>query len=227
MNKCGLLKLPTDQRLIAPSLLAADFAQLGEQMHAAAHAGADLFHLDIMDGHFVPNLSFGPPVIAAVRPVSDLLFDVHLMLRQPRRYIQAFADAGADHITIHVEADDDIGETIAEIRALGLSAGIALKPATAIDAARPFLPDVQLVLVMTVEPGFGGQSFRADMLSKIEHVRQYIDELGADIHLEVDGGIAANTAKQVGASGANMLVAGTSVFRHSDGMHAAIRALRD
>ncbi|MFT5129118.1 MAG: ribulose-phosphate 3-epimerase [Rhodothermales bacterium] len=211
---------------IAPSLLAADFAKLGAEIRDAAAAGADLFHVDIMDGHFAPNLSMGPPVVSAIRPHTDLLFDVHLMLTNPRAYIEPFVKAGADHITIHIEADDDIAGTLADIHAAGISAGLSLRPGTDPETLRPYLDQVEMLLVMTVEPGFGGQSFRADQLPKIATLREWIDASGRDIHLEVDGGIAAESAKQVREAGANMLVAGSSVFRHPQGIAAGIAALR-
>jgi len=213
--------------LVAPSLLAADFARLGEEIRRVADAGADVLHLDIMDGHFVPNLTIGPPVIDKLRPMTNLPFDVHLMLTNPRSFVGPFAAAGADHLTIHVECADDLAATFSEIRRAGGSAGISLRPATPAAAVIPWLPQVDLVLVMTVEPGFGGQSFMPDQLPKIRELRRAIAACGRPVHLEVDGGIAAGTVSRVAAAGANLMVAGTAVFRHPDGAARAIAQLRE
>ncbi len=213
--------------LVAPSLLAADFAALGRDIRAAARAGADVLHLDIMDGHFVPNLSIGPPVVRAVRPVTSLPFDVHLMLSDPGVYVQPFVEAGADHITFHVEIEGDVHHVFANIRQAGCSAGLSLKPATPAAALAPYLDQLDLILVMTVEPGFGGQSFREDVVPKIRDIRRMIEQSGRPIHLEVDGGIKPDTARTALEAGANFLVAGTSVFRAPDGPAAAIRRLKE
>ncbi len=213
--------------LVAPSLLAARYDRLGEEVAAVEKAGAEVLHLDIMDGHFVPNISFGADVVKAVRPLSGMFFDAHLMITDPLKYAPSFQAAGAEHITFHVEAVDNPREVIDEIHRLGCSAGISLKPRTPASAVVPFLDKVELVLVMTVEPGFGGQSFMADQLPKIKELRDAIDALGRKVRLEVDGGIAPATAVLVREAGADLLVAGSSVFRTKDGNYRnAVDALR-
>lgn len=223
--------LPEESILIAPSLLAADFSALGEEVQAIEAGGAQLLHLDIMDGHFVPNISFGADIVKALRHQSALYFDVHLMISQPLRYLERFVAAGADHITFHVEATQEhTGEVLDEIHRLGCTAGLSLRPGTHWDTLLPWLPKCDMLLVMTVEPGFGGQSFREDQLPKIQALRQAIDDSGAPLRLEVDGGIAPATAPLVLQAGADVLVAGSSVFRapggrHGDGYAKTIRAL--
>lgn len=212
--------------LIAPSILAADFAILGSELARAQKGGADIIHIDVMDGHFVPNISIGPPVVKSIRPRTDLTFDVHLMLSRPDKYIDAFAEAGADHITIHTESDCDVSAAIDRIVARGCSPGICLRPATPASALDPFAERIRMVLVMTVEPGFGGQAFMSDMLPKIEQVRHMSEQSGCPFWVEVDGGIGPETAPLVRRSGANVLVAGTSVFRNPKGVRNAIKALR-
>lgn len=210
---------------ISPSVLACDFARLGEEAAAMERAGADMLHLDIMDGHFVPNISFGAPVIEKLRKAATLPFDVHLMISDPLRYAGDFAAAGADIITFHVEAESDVSATIARIHACGAKSGLVLKPATPAEAVFPYLDDIAMVLVMTVEPGFGGQKFMADICPKITLLRQEIDRRNLAVDLEVDGGIGLETAGQVVAAGANVLVAGSSLFSAPD-YAAAIRELR-
>jgi ribulose-phosphate 3-epimerase len=201
---------------IAPSLLSADFSRLKEEVQEIEQAGADWLHIDVMDGHFVPNLTFGPLVVDAIRPHTSLPFDVHLMIENPDAYIDAFAKSGADWITVHQEVCPHLHRTIHHIKDLGLRAGVAINPATPIAAIEPILPDVDLALLMTVNPGFGGQSFIANVLPKIAELRTKIDLLGLSTVIEVDGGIAVGTAKQVVENGASILVAGSAVFGQED-----------
>ena len=209
--------------LIAPSLLATDFMRVGEQVGQAVAAGADLLHLDIMDGHFVPNLSMGPAFVAAARAVTDRPLDVHLMVTDSLGFAEKFADAGADSITFHVEADSEPQAVIDLLRGRGLGVGVTLRPGTAPEALWPFVEQVDMVLVMTVEPGYGGQEFMEDQLPKVRKLRTW---LGRDKHLEVDGGINAETARRCARAGADVFVAGESVFGGDDvaGAIAAIRA---
>lgn len=225
-NKRGLTEFDPRNVLIAPSILAADFSRLGEEIKSVEEAGAEVLHVDVMDGHFVPNISIGPPVVQAIRKTTDLPFDVHLMIEHPEDFIVPFAEAGADHLTVHVEAACDAGDLIDLIRETGCSAGLVLKPATSVAAVEPWLDRIDLVLVMSVEPGFGGQSFMPKSLNKLTQLRRMIDRIGRNIQLEVDGGIDERTAPEALAAGANMLVAGTSVFRHPEGCGVAIKRLR-
>ena len=211
---------------VAPSLLSCDFSKMGEEIVRIDKAGADLIHLDVMDGHFVPNLTIGPAVIKALRPLTKLPFDVHLMISDPLSYIDAFADAGADYITFHAEADSDIDETIAKIRSRGIKPGIVLKPGTPAEAAFPYLDKVDMVLVMTVEPGFGGQSFMADMMSKAEKLRAEIDRRRLPVLIEADGGITEKNASVVSAAGIDVVVSGTGVFKAADPA-AAIKLIQN
>ena len=211
--------------LIAPSLLAADFARLGEEVDAVAAAGADWLHLDIMDGHFVPNISFGPVLVKALRKRSSMPFDVHLMIAPADPYLAAFADAGADLISLHPEAGPHLHRSLQTIRALGKKAGVVLNPATPVDAVAHVLDLTDLILVMSVNPGFGGQSFIDSQLAKIATLRRMIDATGRSIHLQVDGGVTAKTAPACIAAGADCLVAGTAVFGQAD-YAAAIAAIR-
>ena len=210
---------------VAPSLLSCDFSKMGEEVRRITDAGADLIHLDVMDGHFVPNLTIGPGIVKAVRPFSELPFDVHLMISHPLQYIDAFADAGADIITFHVEAEDDIDETIEKIRSRGILPGIVLKPKTPAEAAFPYLDKVYMVLVMTVEPGFGGQSFMYDMMPKAEKLRREIDSRILDVLIEADGGISASTVDECAKAGIDISVSGTGVFKAPDAAEA-IRQLQ-
>lgn len=212
---------------ISPSLLAADFARLGEELKEIEAAGADMLHLDVMDGVFVPNISFGMPVIASLRKVSRLFFDVHIMIVDPVRYIDGLAKAGADGITFHVEAAEDVGAVIQRIKDRGLKAGLTLRPGTPVEEVLPWLPRLDLLLVMTVEPGFGGQSFMAGMMDKVSAVRREARRLGReDLLIQVDGGVDRDTAAACGRAGANCLVAGSAIFGKADyaAQIAAIRA---
>ncbi len=198
---------------IAPSILSADFANLGEEVRAIAAAGADWVHIDVMDGHFVPNLTIGPGVVKALRPHTDLPFDVHLMISPADPFLEAFAEAGADILSIHPEAGPHLHRSIQTIKGLGKRAGVVLNPATPISTIEEVIDDIDLILVMTVNPGFGGQKFIESQLPKIERLRKLIDQTGKDIDLEVDGGVDAATAPRVIAAGANVMVAGTATFK--------------
>jgi len=212
---------------IAPSILSADFARLGEEVRAIEAAGADWVHIDVMDGHFVPNISMGPVVVKALRPVTTLPFDVHLMISPVDAYLDAFAEAGADTITVHPEAGPHIHRSLQHIKSLGKRAGVVLNPGTPAKMLDYLMDLVDLILVMSVNPGFGGQSFIPGQLRKIEAIRTMIDKSGRDIDLEVDGGIDPETAKAAIAAGADALVAGTATFKGGPEHYAAnIRALR-
>ncbi|WDE95843.1 ribulose-phosphate 3-epimerase [Lentisphaera profundi] len=211
--------------IVSPSILAADFANLAQEVKGAYDANAKFLHLDVMDGHFVPNISFGPSVIAKLRPCSEAFFDAHLMISHPQEYIQSFHEAGCDHITFHVESDCNIQEVIDQIHSYGMSAGLTLKPGTDIDSIIPYLDKIQMVLIMTVEPGFGGQSFMHEMMGKVSTIREHANKVNPSLHIEVDGGINKETSKIVRAAGANILVAGTAFFRHPQGMQEAQKEL--
>ncbi len=211
---------------IAPSILAADFAALGAAVQAAEAAGADYIHVDVMDGHFVPNITIGPMVVAALHRATTLPLDVHLMIEQPERYLDDFARAGASIITVHVETCPHLHRTLQSVRELGARPGVTLNPATSLETLREALPYVEQVLVMTVNPGFGGQSFIPTMTAKVARLAGMIREAGLTIDIEVDGGIDVHTAPAIVAAGARVLVAGTAVFGHPGGVAAGIAALR-
>lgn len=198
---------------LSPSILAADVSRLGEELAAVSQAGADYIHIDIMDGMFVQNISFGVPVVEGIRKCVDTFFDVHLMVHEPIRYIRDFAEAGADGITVHVEACEDLEATIDEIHSYGKKAAVSIKPRTDIDTILDILPKVYMVLIMTVEPGYGGQKIRRDTFDKIRRLRQYIEEHDLDVDIEVDGGVDLENVREVLDAGANVVVAGTKVFR--------------
>ena len=204
--------------ILAPSILSCDYMNMQRDFAACKENGVKWLHVDIMDGHFVPNLSFGYSLVKAMRPVTDLVLDVHLMIDTPIKYAENFCKAGADYLTIHVEADtpENIRKTLELIRSLGVKPGIVVKPKTPAEAIEEYLPMVDMVLVMTVEPGFGGQKFMADMMPKVAKLRQYINEIKPDCHLEVDGGVDLVTCKTCKESGADVLVAGSAFYKAAD-----------
>ena len=205
---------------IAPSILSADFAKLGEEIRDVEKAGCDQIHVDVMDGHFVPNLTLGPPIIKSLRKITDLVFDVHLMIENPLKYLEEYRKAGADWMTVHVEACENIAETLETIKKLGAKPGISLRPGTPVEKIEPFLKYVELILVMSVEPGFGGQSFQEEQLEKIKYLRPRFNGL-----ISVDGGVTAQNAGSCLRAGADILVAGTAIFAQND-RKAAIQSLR-
>lgn len=212
--------------IIAPSVLSADFSRLGEEIQAVIEAGADWIHLDVMDGHFVPNLTIGPPVIRSLRKLTDLPFDVHLMIDQPERYLEDFARAGANTISVHAEVSPHLHRTLSEIRRLGCQAGVVLNPSTPPEAIEYVLEEVDMVLIMTVNPGFGGQKFISAMVPKLVRLREAIDRSNRPITIEVDGGVNLDTIATLARAGADIFVAGSAIFGEAD-YRATITAMRD
>ncbi len=198
---------------VAPSILSADFSKLGDEIRAIEEGGADLVHIDVMDGNFVPNITIGPVVVKSIRPLTKMPFDVHLMVRRPQDYVEDFIEAGADILTVHVESEHNPHETIEQIHDLGKKAGVVLNPGTPLGVAEGFMSEIEMVLIMTVNPGFGGQSFMPEVVPKIGHARDFIQKEGLDVDIEVDGGISSENAKQVADAGGQILVAGSFVFR--------------
>lgn len=200
-------------KMLAPSILSADFARLGEEINEVATGGADVIHVDVMDGHFVPNITIGPPVVAAVRKICDLPLDVHLMISNPDKYIEAFAKAGSDWITVHVEACTHLHRTIQLIKSFGKKAGVVLNPATSLSTVDYILQEVDLVMLMSVNPGFGGQSFIPSTLDKIRSLKKRIDHMGLNVGIEIDGGVSPDTIADISEAGVNIFVAGSAVFK--------------
>ena len=201
---------------IAPSILSADFMRLGEEIHAAEEAGADLLHIDIMDGHFVPNITIGPAIVAAIRKITKLPLDVHLMIEDPDKYLQDFADAGADYLTVHAEASVHLHRTVQWIREKGMKAGVSINPATPVSQLESIITDIDLVLLMSVNPGFGGQKFISATMEKIRKVREMIRVTGSRAVIEIDGGVKQDNAKEIADAGADMLVMGSAFFESGD-----------
>jgi len=216
----------THKYILAPSILAADMTQLGNQISAAEAAGADWIHIDVMDGRFVPNITMGQFIVEACRRVTQLPLDVHLMIEKPEDHLETFAKAGASGLTVHVETCPHLHRTLQYIKSLGCKAGVVLNPGTALGAIEPVLGMADLVLVMSVNPGFGGQKFIPESLARIKEIRQKLDALGSSAWLEVDGGVSVETIPQLKEAGTTAFVAGTSIFRHPEGIEAGVKALR-
>lgn len=218
--------MDSDKIKLAPSILSADFARLGEHVAEAQAAGADRIHVDVMDGHFVPNITIGPVVVRSLQRVTSLPLETHLMIEEPDRFLEAFAEAGSDSILVQVESKGQLHETISRIKSLGKRAGVVINPATPVAVLEKILPDVDLVLVMTVNPGFGGQQFITSTIPKIAQIREMIGRAGVECELEVDGGIDPNTAPEAVRAGAGVLVAGSAIFAAPEGVAAAMDRLR-
>ncbi|MCM3600234.1 ribulose-phosphate 3-epimerase [Robertmurraya korlensis] len=201
---------------IAPSILSADFSKLGEEIKDVERGGADYIHVDVMDGHFVPNITIGPLIVEAIRPITKLPLDVHLMIDNPDQYIEAFANAGADYLTVHVEACKHLHRTIHYIKSFGVKAGVVLNPATPVQTIEHVIEDIDMVLLMTVNPGFGGQKFIEQVLPKIRQVKELVDKKGLSVEIEVDGGVNEETARKCVEAGANVLVAGSAIYNEKD-----------
>lgn len=212
---------------LAPSILSADFSRLGEEVREVSAAGADYIHLDVMDGRYVPNITFGPVVIESIRPYTNLPLDTHLMISEPERYIEDFSKAGSDILTVHAEASTHLHRTICQIKETGCLAGVAINPTTALSTIENALPYVDLVLILTVNPGFGGQTLIPEVLAKVRDLKSLINEKGYSTQIEVDGGINANTASQVVQSGADILVAGSAIFNKTESIALAVERLRN
>lgn len=213
--------------VISTSILSADFARLGEEIAAAESAHADWIHIDVMDGHFVPNITMGPFIVETCNRITRLPLDVHLMIEKPERYLEAFAKAGANHLTVHVETCPELSNTLKQIKSLGCKAGVVLNPGTPVREIEPFLAEADLVLVMSVNPGYSGQSFMPETIAKVAEVRRKLDALKSSAWLEVDGGIDVETLPKMKEAGATAFVAATAVFKHPQGIAAGIRALKD
>lgn len=213
--------------VLSTSILSADFTRLGEEIAAVQAAGADWLHVDVMDGHFVPNITMGPFIVQACRRATQMPLDVHLMIEQPERYLEAFAKAGASGLTVHVETCPDLAGTLKQIKSLGCTAGVVLNPATPVKDIEPYLGDADLVLVMSVNPGYSGQSFMPETIAKVAEVRKQLDALGSSAWLEVDGGIDVNTLPLMKEAGATAFVAATAVFKHLQGPQAGVKSLLD
>lgn len=213
--------------LVAPSILSADFGHLARDVAAICEGGCDLVHVDVMDGHFVPNISFGPFIVAACRRATKAFLDVHLMISEPDQYLEPFSDAGADSLTVHAETVKELGDTIAAIHALGLKAGVALNPETPVESLEEVMDQLDLVLVMTVNPGFAGQSFIPTTLQKVTQVRTMLDKRGSKAQLQVDGGINPDTARLAAEAGANVFVAASAIFQYPEGIAAGVDSLQE